>query len=159
MPSIWIRITWICLSGSIKRGRGRSYFSAWVRPDQVQGGVDNEHDLLDRNGGWDWSLAFRYGSLTTWEGSTRVESLLQAYSGKWYHAVAVFDPVQGRTILYSNGQSTTLDSIGVDGNSDLIRVGRGYWGRTFDGLIDDVRVWAPFPLEKSLSFGGTEWET
>ena len=70
-----------------------------------------------------------------------MESLLQAYSGKWYHVVAVFDPVQGRTILYSNGQSTTLDSIGVDGNSDLIRVGRGYWGRTFDGLIDDVRVW------------------
>ena len=117
-------------------------FSAWVRPDQVQGGVDNERMIFSTdNGGWDWSLAFRYGSLTTWEGSTRVESLLQAYSGKWYHVVAVFDPVQGRTILYSNGQSTTLDSIGVDGNSDLIRVGRGYWGRTFDGLIDDVRVW------------------
>ena len=104
-------------------------FSAWVRPDQVQGGVDNERMIFSTdNGGWDWSLGFRYGSLTTWEGSTRVESLLQAYSGKWYHVVAVFDPVQGRTILYSNGQSTTLDSIGVDGNSDLIRVGRGIGG-------------------------------
>ena len=117
-------------------------FSAWVRPDQVQGGVDNERMIFSTdNGGWDWSLAFRYGSLTTWEGSTRVESLLQAYSGKWYHVVAVFDPVQGRTVLYANGESTTLDSIGLDGNSELVRVGRGYWGRTFDGLVDDVRVW------------------
>ena len=112
------------------------------------------------NGGWDWSLAFRYGSLTTWEGSTRVESLLQAYSGKWYHVVAVFDPVQGRTILYSNGQSTTLDSIGVDGNSDLIRVGRGYWGRTFDGLIDDApSLGALSRLEKSPNFGAMVWVT
>ena len=38
------------------------------------------------------------------------------------------------------GQITT-DSLGLDGNSNLIRLGRGYWNRTFDGLIDDVRVW------------------
>ena len=79
-----------------------------------------------------------------------MESLLQAYSGKWYHAVAVFDPVQGRTILYSNGQSTTLDSIGVDGNSDLIR-GQRILGRTFDGLIDDARVWGRLFHWRSLS--------
>ena len=40
-----------------------------------------------------------------------------------------------------NGGSITTDSLGLDGNSNLIRLGRGYWNRTFDGLIDDVRVW------------------
>ena len=40
-----------------------------------------------------------------------------------------------------NGGSITSDSLGLDSNSNLIRLGRGYWNRTFDGLIDDVRVW------------------
>ena len=62
--------------------------------------------------------------------------------------VGVFDPSQARTTLYLNGESTTLDSIGLDGNSDLVRVGRGYWDRTFDGLIDDVRIWGR-PLSTS----------
>ena len=79
-------------------------FSAWVRPDQVQGGVDNERMIFSTdNGGWDWSLAFRYGSLTTWDGTTRIESLLQSYPGKWYHVVAVFDPVQWQDKLLVDG--------------------------------------------------------
>ena len=62
--------------------------------------------------------------------------------------MSVFDPISSRTTLYLNGGSITADSLGLDGSSNLIRVGRGYWNRTYDGLIDDVRVWGR-PLDVS----------
>ena len=76
-----------------------------------------------------------------WTGSNRFQSPLSVNPNQWYHCVAVFDPISSRTTLHLNGGSITSDSLGLDGNSKLVRIGQGYWNRTFDGLIDDVRVW------------------
>ena len=86
-------------------------------------------------------MAVRFGSLTAWTGNNRFQSPLTSIPNQWYHCVAVFDPISSRTTLHLNGGSITSDSLGLDSNSNLIRLGRGYWNRTFDGLIDDVRVW------------------
>ena len=116
--------------------------SAWVYPRQIDGGTDNERMIFGTDdGGWDWSMAIRTGSLTAWTGSTRYQSPLNLYPNKWYHCVAVFDPKLSKTILHLNGGSITSDSLGLDGSSNLIRLGSHFGNRTFDGLIDDVRVW------------------
>ena len=59
----------------------------------------------------------------------------------WYHLVAVFDPSENRTSAYLNNQAITLNSIGFDSNTNFLRIGRDFSDRTFDGLIDDIRVW------------------
>jgi hypothetical protein len=116
--------------------------SAWIYPRQIDGGTDNERMIFGTdNGGWDWSMAIRAGSLTAWTGSTRYQSPLNLYPNKWYHCVAVFDPVLSRTTLHLNGGSITSNSLGLDGSSNLIRLGSHFGNRTFDGLLDDVRVW------------------
>ena len=93
------------------------------------------------NSGWDWTMAIRNGSLTAWTGSTRYQSPLNVYPNQWYHCVAVFDPVASKTRLYLNGSSITSDSLGLDGSSNLIRLGSHFGNRYFDGLLDDVRIW------------------
>ena len=109
---------------------------------QIDGGTDNERMIFGTDdGGWDWSMAIRTGSLTAWTGSTRYQSPLNLYPNKWYHCVAVFDPKLSKTILHINGGSITSDSLGLDGSSNLIRLGSHFGNRTFDGLIDDVRIW------------------
>ncbi|MEC7628228.1 MAG: LamG-like jellyroll fold domain-containing protein, partial [Verrucomicrobiota bacterium] len=117
-------------------------FSAWVYPRQVQNGSDNERMLFSTDdGGWDWSSSMRLGSLTAWTGSERVQSPLNVFPDQWYHVASVFDPSQNRTVLFLNGKSTTLNSLGYDGSNNLLRVGRDFGDRTFDGLLDDVRIW------------------
>ena len=117
-------------------------FSAWVKPDQVMGGHDNERQVFSTDdGGWDWSMSIRYGLLSVWNGSSRIQSGLQTFPDEWYHVVSVFDPVMGRTILHLNGKTATLDSLGFDNDSNRLQVGMQRDGRTFDGLVDDVRVW------------------
>ena len=46
-----------------------------------------------------------------------------------------------RTRLYLNGSSITSDSLGLDGSSNLIRLGSHFGNRYFDGLLDDVGIW------------------
>ena len=49
--------------------------SAWIYPRQVEGGTDNERIIFSTDdGGWDWTMAVRFGSLTTWTGNTRYQS-------------------------------------------------------------------------------------
>ena len=43
--------------------------------------------------------------------------------------------------MYINGESTTLNSLSFDSSSSLMQIGKDTTGRTFDGLIDDIRVW------------------
>ena len=84
-------------------------------------------------------------SLSSWKsdrtGSERVQSPLNVFPDQWYHVASVFDPSQNRTVLFLNGKSTTLNSLGYDGSNNLLRVGRDFGDRTFDGLLDDVRIW------------------
>ena len=95
-------------------------FSAWVYPRQVQNGSDNERMLFSTDdGGWDWSSSMRLGSLTAWTGSERVQSPLNVFPDQWYHVASVFDPSQNRTVLFLNGKSTTLNSLGYDGSNNL----------------------------------------
>jgi hypothetical protein len=116
--------------------------SAWIYPQQIDGGTDNERMVFGTdNGGWDWSMSVRMGSLSAWTGSTRYQSPLNVYPNHWYHCVAVFNPTSSRTTLHLNGGSITTDSLDLDGNSNLIRLGSHFGNRTFDGLLDDVRVW------------------
>ena len=96
-------------------------FSAWIYPYSVDGGTDNERVIFGSdNGGWDWTMAVRTGSLTAWTGSTRYQSPLNVYTNQWYHCVAVFDPISSKTSLYLNGGSITTDSLGLDGSSNLL---------------------------------------
>jgi hypothetical protein len=116
--------------------------SAWIYPRQVDGGTDNERVIFGTdNGGWDWSMTIRMGSFSAWTGTTRYQSPLTIYSNNWYHCVSVFDPVSSKTTLHLNGGSITTDSLGLDSNSNLIRLGSHFGNRSFDGLIDDVRIW------------------
>ena len=139
--------------GSLSRGFS---FSSWMKPDQVIGGYDNERQIFSTDdGGWDWSMSIRYGSLSVWNGNSRIQSGFQVYSNEWYHVVAVFDPILGRTTLHLNGKSVTLDSLGFDNNDDLLTIGWQRDGRTFDGLIDDVRMWGrPIQSDEVLSLWG-----
>jgi hypothetical protein len=139
--------------GSFSRGLS---FSAWVNPDEVFGGDNNERQIFSSdNGGWDWSMSIRYGALTVWNGYYRSQSGFQLHPGNWYHVVSVFDPLMGRTILFMNGKSVTLDSLGPDNSSSLITVGWQNDGRTFDGLIDDIRIWSrPLGANELLSLWG-----
>ena len=66
---------------------------------------------------------------------------MSVFPNEWYHCVGIFDPDSSKTTLYLNGKSSATNVLEFDGNSDFVRLGRGYWNRTFDGLIDDVRVW------------------
>ena len=52
--------------------------SAWIYPRQVEGGTDNERIIFSTDdGGWDWTMAARFGSLTAWTGgNTRYQSPL-----------------------------------------------------------------------------------
>ena len=34
-----------------------------------------------------------------------------------------------------------MNSLAYDGNNNLIRIGRDFGNRTFDGLVDEVRIW------------------
>ena len=89
--------------------------SAWVYPRQVEGGVDNERIIFSTdNGGWDWTMAIRFGSLSSWTGDNRFQSPLTVYPNQWYHCVSVFDPISSRTTLHLNGGSITADSLGLD---------------------------------------------
>ena len=124
-------------------------FSAWVNPRQVKGGFDNERIIFSTDdGGWDWTMSIRYGSLTSWTGATRIQSPLQVYPDEWAHVVSVFDPTQSRTTMYLNGESTTLNSLGFDDSSALLQIGKEVNGRKFNGLIDDIRIWSR-PLSSS----------
>ena len=59
------------------------------------------------------------------------------------------------TTLHLNGKSVTLDSLGFDNNDDLLTIGWQRDGRTFDGLIDDVRMWGrPIQSDEVLSLWG-----
>ncbi|MDG0965255.1 MAG: hypothetical protein P8O23_09315, partial [Opitutales bacterium] len=117
-------------------------FSAWVNPRQVSGGTANERIVFSTDdNGWDWTMSMRYGSLTSWTGASRIQSPLQVYPNEWSHLVAVFDPSKSRTTLYINGESTTLNSLDFDTSSSLVQIGRDATGRTFDGVIDDIRIW------------------
>ncbi len=117
-------------------------FSAWIKPDQVMGGVDNERILFSTDdGGWDWSTSIRYGALSSWTGVNRFQSPLQVFPNQWSHVVSVFDPIQGRAILYLNGGSAAINSIGFDNSASFLRIGWEPNGRSYDGLIDDIRVW------------------
>ena len=116
--------------------------SAWVYPRQVQGGVDNERIIFSTdNGGWDWTMSFRFGLVSAWTGGGRFQSSMSVFPNEWYHCVGIFDPDSSKTTLYLNGKPSSTNVLEFDGNSDFVRLGRGYWNRTFDGLIDDVRVW------------------
>ena len=124
-------------------------FSAWIKPDQVMGGVDNERILFSTDdGGWDWSTSIRYGALSSWTGANRFQSPLQVFPNQWSHVVSVFDPVQGRAILYLNGGSAAINSIGFDNSASVLRIGWEPNGRNYIGLIDDIRVWGR-PLSSS----------
>ena len=54
-----------------------------------------------------------------------------------------FDPSNSRINIYLNNQPVSLNTIGFDSSTDFIRLGRDdhTTGRSFDGLLDDVRVW------------------
>ena len=117
-------------------------FSAWIYPRKVDGGTDNERMIFGSDdGGWDWSMSIRTGSFSAWNGTTRFQSPLSLNANQWYHCVAVFDPISSRTTLHLNGGSITSNSLGLDQNSNLLRIGGDYANRTFDGLIDDIRIW------------------
>ena len=47
----------------------------------------------------------------------------ESLSSKWYHCVAVFDPVLSKTTLHLSRGSITSNSLGLDGSSNLIRLG------------------------------------
>ena len=78
----------------------------------------------------------------------------------WYHLVTVFNPAENRTLVYLNNQSIIINSIGYDTDTNFLRVGKDFQNRTFNGLIDDVRVWDDLLVGlRYLYFGVTVWAT
>ena len=113
-------------------------------PRQVSGGFDNEKTIFStNNSGFDWSTTIRFGAIQIWNGNYREQTPLTLVENRWYHLVSSFDPSNSRINIYLNNQPVSLNTIGFDSSTDFIRLGRDdhTTGRSFDGLLDDVRVW------------------
>ena len=71
---------YINLPFKIDQSGSRMTLSAWVYPRQVQGGVDNERMIFSTdNGGWDWTMSFRFGLVSAWTGGSRFQSSMSVF--------------------------------------------------------------------------------
>ena len=131
-------------------------FATWFYPREVTGGQDSERMIFSTDSnGWDWSASIRFGAVNLWSGNYREQTPMPVVENDWYHLVTVFNPAENRTLVYLNNQSIIINSIGYDTDTNFLRVGKDFQNRTFNGLIDDVRVWGR-PLsgaEVSLLWG------
>ena len=126
--------------------RSNMSIAAWIRADSWKG-----------NSG----IVSKYGNYRFGFGQTKPANLLSAAAGgggqpinavstrksplaidRWYHVAVIFDSAKGKSSLYIDGilrTSEELTTQRADTDSEL-EIGR-YIKSTFDGRIDDVRIY------------------
>jgi MSHA biogenesis protein MshQ len=120
---------------------------AWVYPDAIPGSglktivsKDENYEFHINNQGriyWWWN-----NSSGTTRSLTSTGAALTA--GNWYHIAIVYEP--GRQAIYINGVERGSSSYNepLMLNADPLQIGadQGFAGRQFDGLIDEVKIYA-----------------
>jgi hypothetical protein len=64
--------------------------------------------------------------------------------GQWHHIAAVKDVTSGKMRLFVDGFQEGGDVAFTDGptsNNYPFRLGDGHWGRYYNGIIDEARIW------------------
>ena len=113
-------------------------WSVWFYPTSLENA-----SLLSTNhiSTLDWSLMVWAGKLTWWEDSFDVgiaaSSSLKAYT--WYMGTVTYDSTAGVYTLYLNGEECGTADTG--GQSTPWPFHIGYWGRVFNGKIDEVAIY------------------
>jgi hypothetical protein len=130
---------------------------AWIRPDSFSwlGGIVSKYHSKSANGyilRLSGSGNFRG---IGFDGLETADDLLTA--GRWVHVAAVND--NGARSLYLNGmpQSLSGTAISVVANEEPLMIGvdfgNGSTPRSFDGRIDEVRVWNTARTESDIRSG------
>ncbi|MDG1138462.1 MAG: hypothetical protein P8N49_02955 [Opitutales bacterium] len=131
-------------------------FASWIYPRQILGGITDEKIIFSsKDSGWGWSGSIRNGLLTVWSGSQPTSSSLKLYANQWAHTVFTFDPTAEKTTVYLNSIPTTFNSLDFGNNSSFLKIGKDLQSRSFNGLIDDTRVWGrPLVKDEVLKLWG-----
>ena len=129
---------------------------AWALTRSFNGG--GLWDLGSNNDGRNWSVRTtgnlnewrvqRYG-FPTYDFDVTVEAL-----NEWTHFALVYDGASGGddSRLYANGELVANQTIELDTNATTRTFQIGLWsGTSFDGVIDDVRVYAKALTEAEIA--------
>lgn len=128
---------------------------AWIKADQWkpnfwEGTIFGRDDASTAGfvlrAGANGTLDFTVGTNAGWVSATTTPIMLENI---WYHIAAVIDNNELR--IYINGSleaTTTFTLVNPTTNDILIGESAGFSGRTFDGSIDEVRIWDT-PLSQS----------
>jgi len=135
------------LSG-MAAGRSEVTLSMWVRPDTWVSGDTLYDEAADTNY---WQFTLVYGGYYTRDSSTGTEgtrdndvALPSLTTGSWQHLAVTYSVSGAKKQAYLNGVPGASSTTSIDAlTSSRTGVGIGYAsdGGTFDGLVDDVRLY------------------
>ena len=141
---------YVDISTNIDYSSGKTTVAAWIKsisfcPSKIivnskRGSIlGGFHFTLDGDSCAEVLLWLDFSVGLTWA----VDSITQLNSNQWYHIVGSYDAITMR--IYINGQLTNT-RLGsgpmLDGGPGSTRIGRDLTGgASFDGLIDDVRIY------------------
>jgi len=135
------------LSG-MAAGRSEVTLSVWVRPDTWVSGDTLYDEAAD--GPW-WQFTLAYDGYCTRDSSTGTEgtrdndvAMPSLTTGQWQHLAVTYSVSGAKKQVFLNGVPGASSTTSIDAlTSSRTGVGIGYAsdGGTFDGLVDDVRLY------------------
>lgn len=140
---------------------GDMTIEAWVKLESQPADTDSDYVIVSKydSGGNQRGFTFSYRKIastpsfqltTSSDGSTanQCEFSYTLQTGVWYHIAGVYDASAGSLEVYVNGLSAGTDTGGatsIYNNTAPFSIGRrlsgGSTAGSFDGLIDEVRMW------------------
>jgi len=135
-------------TGGMAAGRSQLTLSMWVRPDTWVSGDTLYDEAADTNY---WQFTLVYGGYYTRDSSTGTQgtrdndvALPSLTTGSWQHLAVTYSVSGAKKQVYLNGVPGASSTTSIDAlTSSRTGVGIGYAsdGTTFDGLVDDVRLY------------------
>ena len=134
------------LSGWIKVESAPSDSTYLIINKWLTTGNQRQYQLFYTDDAGAKSLVFQVDPDGTNGSSVTVIASQTFTAGTWYHVAAIFQ-ASTRIEIYVNGSSvatntTSIPAAAFDGAGDFRIGASGTGANAFDGLIDDVRVWA-----------------
>lgn len=142
---------------------GNLTIEAWIKPESVPGGTSTTYSIAGKYDNATPGRSYHFGYQTDGGGvlsfqfavsndGTNVEYLRKAYTltaGTWYHVAVVFTAATSTAEFFVGGSSVgtaTGTYTAIHNNASLFMIGGLQNGattatETFDGLIDEVKVW------------------